>query len=92
MVTDTRARPRAPVKRLPLNVALKRSIAGTAASIALLFAVLASRMNAGDDPALGAGTKSSQETPSLTQAQESAPLAGTIQTAPNPVPVQTSVS
>ena len=42
-----------PIRRLPLRVALKRSMLACIAAFALLMAVLSVRMAAGDDPALG---------------------------------------
>ena len=99
---------RGPVPRLPLRVALKRSIAVSAVAFALLMAVLTVRMAAGDDPALGPKI--------VTQTPEPAPLASTgedgeedeeaavavvvqsappspaTQPAPAPAPVQTTTS
>jgi hypothetical protein len=56
-----------PVRRLPLRVALRRSILASFAAFAILMAVLSVRMAAGNDPTLGpklaAGKQDTSATP-----------------------------
>jgi hypothetical protein len=96
-------RRRPPVPRLPLATALRRSIAGAAATVLIVFTILAIRMGAGEDPALsmsGPSAKSQTSGSGLSTSTDSTSDPGSIvvqpaptQTvAPAPQPVRTSTS
>lgn len=94
------------VSRLPLRVALKRSIVASVAAFALLMGVLSVRMAMGNDPELGPKLAAGkQPAPALSEqvepedgsgvvivAPQSSTPAPVTQPAPAPAPVQTTTS
>ena len=89
------------VSRLPLRVALKRSIVASVAAFALLMGVLSVRIAMGNDPQLGpklaARGQRSSSSDSRSQAVVPVPVqpstaAPVTQPAPAPAPVQTTTS
>lgn len=62
-ITEPARRP-LPVRRIPLGVAVRRTIAAAAVATALLFGGLALQMERGQDPALGSGSVGSSSQPS----------------------------
>jgi hypothetical protein len=90
-----------PVSRLPLGLALKRSIVASVVAFALLMGVLSVRMAIGSDPALAPklASRGQRSSSSDSRSQAVAPVpvqpstaAPVTQPAPAPAPVQTTTS